>query len=148
MQAIPGMAAGDAIFWGNDMILTTTLSMAAAAAIINLWLAIRCGQVRAKAKVIHGDGGNPLLMQRMRAQSNFIENAPLALVLVGLVELAGRGGAWLAPVAGLFILGRLAHAIGMDKPGANLPRGFGAISAMLVQLGLAVVCVLIALGKF
>jgi len=72
------------------MILTTTLSMAAAAAIINLWLGIRCGQVRAKAKVIHGDGGNPLLMQRMRAQSNFIENTPLAVILVGLVELAGR----------------------------------------------------------
>lgn len=129
------------------MILTTTLSMAAAAAIINLWLGIRCGQVRAKAKVIHGDGGNALLMQRMRAHSNFIENTPLAVILVGLIELAGRGGAWLAPVAGLFILGRVAHGIGMDKPGANLARGFGAMSAMLMQLGLAVVCVLIALGK-
>lgn len=130
------------------MILTTTLSMAAAAAIINLWLSIRCGQVRAKEKVIHGDGGNPLLMQRMRAQANFIENTPLAVILVGLVELSGRGGTWLAPVAGLFILGRVAHGIGMDRPGSNIPRGIGAMTAMLTQLGLAVICVLIALGRF
>lgn len=43
------------------MLLTTTLSLAAAAAIINFWLALRCGQVRAKAKISIGTGGNDLL---------------------------------------------------------------------------------------
>ena len=128
--------------------LTTTLSMAAAAAIINLWLAMRIGSLRHKAQVIHGDGGNPLLMQRMRAQSNFIENAPLAIILVGLIELAGRGGAWLAPVAAVFILGRVAHGFGMDKPGPNPARMIGTLTAMLVQLGLAAAAVAIAIGWY
>jgi len=126
--------------------LTTTLSMAAAAAIINLWLGMRIGSLRHKAQVIHGDGGNALLMQRMRAQSNFIENAPLTVILVGLVELAGRGGAWLAPVAAVFILGRVAHGFGMDKTGPNPGRMIGTLTAMLVQLGLAIVAVTIAIG--
>jgi len=126
--------------------LTTTLTMAAAAAIINLWLGMRIGSLRHKAQVIHGDGGNPLLMQRMRAQSNFIENTPLTLILVGLIELSGRGGAWLAPVAAVFILGRVAHGFGMDNPGPNPARMIGTLTAMLIKLGLAGVAVAIALG--
>ena len=129
------------------MILSTTLSMAAAAAIINLWLSMRIGQMRHAKKIIHGDGGDDALIRRMRAQLNFVENAPLVLILVAAVELSGRGGAWLGPVAAVFMLGRVAHGIGMDSPTPNLPRGIGAMTAMLAQLGLAVVCVLIALGK-
>ncbi|MFA7585369.1 MAG: MAPEG family protein [Novosphingobium sp.] len=130
------------------MLLPTTLSMAAAAAIINFWLALRIGRLRHTAKILHGDGGNDLLMRRMRAQANFIENTPLALILIAAIELADRGGAWLAPVAAIFLLGRVAHGIGMDRATSNAWRGFGAASAMLVQIGLAVVAVLIALGRF
>ncbi len=85
----------------------------------------------------------------MRAQANFVEQAPLTLVLVALVELAGKGGQWLAPAGAVFILGRIAHAYrhGSDdgfKPG----RAIGMLTSMLFQLVLVVVAVLIALGKF
>jgi uncharacterized membrane protein YecN with MAPEG domain len=76
----------------NIMILPTTLCLAAAAAIVNIWLAIRCGKVRASEKVSVGDGGNENLVRRMRAQANFIEQVPLTLALVAAVELAGKGG--------------------------------------------------------
>ena len=129
------------------MLFPTTLSMAAAAAIINLWLSMRIGKLRHAKKIIHGDGGDEALIRRMRAQSNFIENAPIVLILVGLVEASGRGGLWLAPVAAIFMLGRVAHGIGMDSPTGNLWRGLGTMTAMLAQLGLAIVAVLLALGK-
>ncbi len=127
------------------MLLPTTLSMAAAAAIINIWLSMRIGKLRQAEKVSVGDGGNLMLIRRMRAQANFIENTPLTLALVAAIELSGKGGAWLAPVAGLFILGRIAHGVGMDG-NFNAGRGIGALTAMLGQLGLAVVAVLIVLG--
>lgn len=127
------------------MLLPTTLSMAAAAAIINLWLSLRIGKVRHSAKIIHGDGGSDLLMRRMRAQANFIENTPLALILVAAIELAGKGGVWLAPVAGIFILGRVAHGLGMDNMNPNPMRAGGALCTMLVLLGLAIVAVLASL---
>ena len=130
------------------MHLTTTLSLAAAALLINLWLSIRCGSIRGKEKILHGDGGSALLMQRMRAQANFIENAPLVLIAIGLIEASGRGGQWLPIVGGLFMLARVSHGIGMDNAGFSPFRSVGALVTMVTELGLAVVGVLIVLGKF
>lgn len=129
------------------MLLPTTLSLAAAAAIINLWLAMRCGQIRGKAGISIGTGGNDLLERRMRAQLNFVENTPWVLILIAGIELAGKGGQWLAIVGGVYMLGRVAHGLGMD--GTSLARGrmIGTLITMLTLLGLAVVAVLVALGR-
>lgn len=128
------------------MLLTTTLSLAAAAAIINFWLALRCGQVRAKAKISIGTGGNELLERRMRAQLNFVENTPWVLILIAGIELAARGEAWLAPVGAVFMLGRVAHGLGMDGGRFGVGRSIGTATTMLTQLGLAIAAVLIVLG--
>jgi hypothetical protein len=129
------------------MLLPTTLSLAAAAAVINLWLAIRCGQVRGKAGISIGTGGNELLERRMRAQLNFAENTPWVLLLVAGIELAGKGGQWLAIVGGVYMLGRVAHGLGMDGTGFAKGRMIGTLITMLTLLGLAVVAVLVALGR-
>ena len=68
------------------MILPTTLCFAAAAVLVNFWLGMRCGQVRHSEKISIGDGGNEKLIRRMRAQANFVENVPLALILIWLVR--------------------------------------------------------------
>lgn len=130
------------------MILQTTLSLAAAAVIINLWLMTRISRLRMSAKVMHGDGGNPMLTQRMRAQANFIEHAPLFLVLTAAIELTGRGGTWLAVVGSLFMLARVAHGFGMDRTTVNPFRAGGILVTLLAEVGLAVMAVLIALGRF
>ena len=128
------------------MLLPTTLSLAAAAVIINIWLSIRCGKIRSTEKIGFGDGGNEAMIRRMRAQSNFIEQVPVTLVLIAAVEMAGKGGVWLAPVGGIFILGRVFHALGMDATGPKWGRGVGMLTSMVPQLGLAVVAVLAVLG--
>lgn len=130
------------------MAFTTTLSLAAAALLINFWLSMRCGKLRMSEKILHGDGGNEALMRRMRAQSNFIENAPLVLIMIGLIEASGKGGQWLAILGGLFMLSRVSHGLGMDNPAANPMRMFGAIMTMLTHVALVVIAVLILLGRF
>ena len=130
------------------MILPTTLCLAAAAAMINLWLSMRIGNLRVKGKILYGDGGDEMLLRRMRAHANFVENTPLVLILIGAVEVAGKGGAWLAVVGAVYMLARLAHAVGMDGGFVHRLRSAGALVTMLVQLVLAVVAVLIALGRF
>jgi len=127
------------------MLLPTTLCMAAAAAVLNLWLALRIVRLRFAKQVLHGDGGDPLLLQRMRAQANFVENAPLALILIGALELSGHGGRWLPIVAAAFLLGRIAHAFGMDMGRRNALRAGGTLVTWLTLLGLAVAAVLTAL---
>lgn len=125
-----------------------TLSLCAAAALINLWIFTRIVRVRASEKINHGDGGNVLLARRMRAHANFIENTPLVLLLIGALELSGKSGHWLAIVGGIFMLGRVAHVIGMDSEKPALPRMLGSMSGLLIQLGLIVMAVLVLLGKF
>ncbi|NMW31860.1 MAPEG family protein [Altererythrobacter sp. RZ02] len=128
------------------MILPVTLCTAAAAAILAIWLMIRVGQVRSSENVSVGDGGNEKVIRRMRAHANFVETMPFALALIAAIELAGKGSTWLPYVAGLFVLGRIAHAFGMDDGAFPKGRLIGTLITMLVFLGLAVVAVLAATG--
>ena len=129
-----------------NLILPVTLTAAAAAAFINLWLSIRIGRIRLSTRTVHGDDGGGPLTRRMRAQLNFVENTPFVLILLAGIELAGRGGIALAAVAGLYMLGRIAHGFGMDAESGGPARMFGTIVTMLTLLALAGWAVLIALG--
>ncbi len=120
------------------MTLQITLTIAAAAALINIWLMIRCGQARRSAKVSIGDGGNDLLIRRMRAHANFIENTPIVLILVSALEATGGSSTWLWIIGIVYTLGRLLHPLGMDREGENIFRGAGTGISMLSMLGLAV----------
>ncbi|MBD3730405.1 MAG: MAPEG family protein [Sphingomonadales bacterium] len=128
------------------MILPVTLSLAAACAVLTLWLMLRCGQVRVKKEILHGDGGDGQLSRRMRAQLNFVESAPFVVALVGLVELAGKGGRWLAIVAAIYVAARIAHVFGMERQDTNMLRGAGVGITMLTLLGLAIYAALITAG--
>lgn len=129
------------------IILPLTLCLAAAAALINFWLAMRCGQTRAREKINIGTGGNDLMERRMRAQLNFAENTPWVLMLFAAIELAGKGGTWLPYVGGAYMLARIAHGLGMDGGDLKAGRGIGIMVTMLTQIGLAVVAILVATGK-
>jgi uncharacterized membrane protein YecN with MAPEG domain len=119
------------------ILLPITLTIAAAAALVNIWLAVRVGRVRIASKVSIGDGGVPVLASRMRAQANFVEYTPFFLILLGLVELAHGSATWLWLVAIAYILCRIAHAFGMDRPVPNPFRMAGFGGSVLLTLGLA-----------
>ena len=120
-----------------DMTPAITCIFAAVAALVNMWLGIRCGQVRTSAKISHGDGGNVLLQRRMRAQLNFAENAPIVLILFLGLELCGLiPDLWLAIIAAVFIFARIAHGIGMDAESDSKARMAGVLLTMLITLAL------------
>ena len=117
--------------------LPITLTIAAGAALVNIWLMIRCGQARTKGKVSIGDGGDDFLIRRMRAHANFIESTPFVLILIAALELSGHGGNWLWYVGIVFIFGRLAHGLGMGGGPLEKGRMVGTLITMLTLLGLA-----------
>jgi uncharacterized protein len=119
-------------------ILPITITMAGAAALLNLWMAMRIGSLRHKHKVSIGDGGNEALIARMRAQANFIEFTPIFLILLGLIELAEGSMIWLWVVAILYVLARIAHVFGMDRLQGSPLRTAGAAVTMLSTIVLAV----------
>ncbi len=118
-------------------LLPVSLVLAGGLALINLWLSIRIGQIRNAEKVFVGDGGNEPLIRRMRAQANFVENAPFVLALVGLIEFTAGTSIWLWIAAVAFLVARILHPIGMD--GAIRPaRMIGTIVTMLLLLSLGI----------
>ncbi|CAN5151517.1 MAPEG family protein [soil metagenome] len=123
------------------MILPVTLTAAGAAALINLWLAARVAQQRKSEQVWVGDGGKASLIARMRAQANFIEYAPIVLILFGVIELASGTTMLLWLAMSIFLIGRVAHPFGMDgwKPG----RMIGALTTFVIMLGLAIYAIAI-----
>ena len=129
-----------------SILLPVTLSSAAAAAILSIWLMVRCGQVRNSESVSVGDGGNDKVIRRMRAHSNFVEGTPFVLALIAAIEISGKGEPWLAYVAGVYFLGRIAHGIGMDDGAFGKGRMIGTLITMLTLLGLAICAALIGMG--
>ena len=119
------------------MILPITLTMAAAAALIHIWLSLRVSHLRRLNRISIGDEGNVAVRTRMRSHSNFAENVPIFLVLLALIELAVGSPVWLSAVAMVFILARIAHAFGMDRPAPNALRIGGVLLSWLVLLGFA-----------
>ena len=119
-------------------VLTITLTSAGAAALLNLWLGMRVSQLRIRDKVAIGDGGNARIAARMRAHANFVEYVPTFLILLGLVELARGTQTWLWAVGILFVLGRLMHPFGMDRPAPNVLRMGGTAITWLTLAGLAI----------
>lgn len=126
------------------MILPITLTIAGAAALINIWLALRVSQLRRLNHVSIGDGGNKQIAGRMRAHANFVEYTPFFLILLGLIEAARGSDTWLWGAAIPFILARLAHPFGMERKAPNALRIVGVAVTWLVLLGLAIYAILIS----
>jgi hypothetical protein len=121
------------------MILPITLTIAAAATLLNMWIARRVGAARLAYKVSIGDGGNLAVAARMRAHANYVEYTPFFLILLALIELAAGPKTWLWAVAAVYMLARIAHAFGMDRPHPDKLklRMIGILVTMAVLLGLS-----------
>ncbi|WP_395611693.1 MAPEG family protein [Allosphingosinicella sp.] len=125
----------------TSTVLPITLTIAAAAAVLHIWLAGRVSALRNSQKVSIGDGGNEALIRRMRAHANYGENAPIFLILLALLELAGGDPRILWGAAILFVIARILHAFGMDRPHPSKLRMFGMIGstlALVILLGYAI----------
>jgi uncharacterized membrane protein YecN with MAPEG domain len=94
---------------------------------------------RFRHKIGLGDGGDRELMKRVRAHANAVENLPLALLLLGGLELNGYYG---QPIihgfgATLFV-SRAAHAWGLShSSGTSAGRFLGTLFTWLLMLAMA-----------
>ncbi|WP_033068797.1 MAPEG family protein [Thalassospira australica] len=90
---------------------------------------------RRDLKLLMGDGDDMSLRRRIRAHGNFIENAPMIILLVLALEavLATSNLVW--PVAVILIISRLLHAIGAISGNPRL-----IFPAMLSQHAIFVIC--------
>lgn len=115
------------------------------AALLGLLQVFLAGYViksRQKNSVSLGDGGNYELNQRIRMHGNLIENAPIFLIMLGLVELTGVHPLIVGCLGPAFVFCRLLQAYGLSPAAAKGPNAFrfiGTSGTFLCQLLLAAV---------
>jgi len=98
-------------------------------------LSYRIIRLRWRDRVGIGTGESLDLKVAVRIHGNFIEYVPLALILLGLLEMNGVSPQWLYALGGLLFVARINHAIGLTKTaGVSIYRSIGVLGtfAMLI----------------
>ena len=123
--------------------MTVTMVTTGVLALVLLFLAGYVIAGRVKFKIDNGKGGNEAMRQRIRAQANFVEYVPMALILMMLVETASIGPRWLIMAMGAtLVVARFSHAQGiLSKPGQSAGRFVGTNLTGLVLLVGAAACI-------
>lgn len=111
-------------------ITSTTAALAAVALVV---LSITVSLHRKKVGVRIGYSEDIALMRRIRAQGNFIEYVPLALILLALAEYRQASAAMLWTIAGLLVVGRCLHIAGIltGRTPLSAPGMVGTYGALL-----------------
>ena len=104
-------------------------------AIYGIWLSSRVGMMRGKTgiSILHGD--NIELAEKIRRHGNFVEYVPLALILIGVLEINGSSAAFLHGLGIALVISRVAHAKGLYHDNIRHPlRAVGATGTVLVTV--------------
>lgn len=104
--------------------------------LISFVLAFHVGSYRGKTKISLSHGGNQEMLVRIRKHGNFTEYVPLALILLGLLEMSGGAGSvaiWI--LGGMLVIGRITHPMGLVADNIGHPmRAVGALLTILMTL--------------
>ena len=85
--------------------------------------------------VLIGDGGVDAMQQAIRVHGNFVENAPIFLIGLALIELMVGANTWVLVMGAVFVIGRLLHAVGISMTtGLSMPRFIGTVASILVTV--------------
>lgn len=124
-----------------------SLVYAGLAGLLNLWLIWGVVEQRRQHRIGLGDGGNEMLLRRMRVHANAMENLPLQLILLVLLDASG-GPAWAVHAGGVaIILGRVLHMLGMGgRSGYSFGRFHGTLLSMVATLVLSLALLFRAFG--
>ncbi len=112
--------------------------------ILQFILMMAVGVARGPAGVSLGDGGNEALQRNIRRHGNLAENAPIFILLLGLLELANGNATWVFYLGVVFIVARFAHALALSGIAAGILRPVGAFGTLIPGITAAVMLLLAA----
>ncbi len=119
------------------MKLQVVLLYAGLSGLLVFALAMRVVLLRIRERVAIGHGDNQKVERAVRVHANAVENVPIVLVLLALLEW-NQASAWGVHLAGgAFVLGRVLHASGMWRRTLGVGRRIGSALSFLVLCGLS-----------
>ena len=112
-----------------------------------IFLALRVVRWRREHKIGLGHGDNIELQKRVRAHANATENMPLALILLGSLELTGFSPLVINVLGGTFLFSRLIHAWGVSRnEGYSRGRFWGMALTWLPMIVMAVIAIVASIS--
>jgi uncharacterized membrane protein YecN with MAPEG domain len=88
-----------------------------------------------------GDGGDTMMLRRIRGHANFAEYVPLILLMMGLLEIGGQAKWSIHALGGMLLIGRLLHGYAFAfTPSFVFGRSAGIALTFLSLLGGGVLC--------
>jgi uncharacterized membrane protein YecN with MAPEG domain len=93
----------------NPSDISISLALAAVFGLLHVIFTLRVGNYRFKSRISLGDGGDPEMRNRIRAHGNFIENVPIAVLLILLNDLDGAQDNTLILMGSILLISRLTH---------------------------------------
>ncbi|HPF73719.1 MAG TPA: MAPEG family protein [Xanthomonadaceae bacterium] len=106
--------------------------------VLVIGLALRVVQIRRSHQIGIGDNGHADLARRIRVHANALENLPLALLLLVLLDMSGVAAPWIHGFGAGLLLARLAHAGGLSRrSGYSHGRFHGTLVTWLLMLVMA-----------
>lgn len=133
------------------MAYTITLFYAGLLGLILIALSLRVVKLRRKFQVGVGTGDRPQLELAIRAQANFCEYAPVAVLLLLLLEASGVVHSIVLHVLGVaLVIGRCLHGfVGLNQSaGPSSGRLVGTFLTWLMIAGSALFAVGLAVGRW
>ena len=89
-----------------------------------------------------GDGGNPILLRRMRAHGNFSEYVPLILVMMAMLELSRHSLYVLHALGIALVVARLLHGYALSfTEKFKFGRFWGTALTYLVLVAAGILCI-------
>lgn len=116
----------------------TAALVATVLAVLQAVLMMTVGNKRRAESISLGDGGNQELLRLTRRHGNLIENAPMFLILLTLLELLGGSPTAVLVLGAIFVVARFSHALALSSADSPLVlRVFGALGTIIGLLGSA-----------
>jgi len=126
--------------------LTITMLYAGVLGLVLLGLTVRVVvKARVGANVPYGDGGKSELTPVVRAQANFIEYVPMAVLLMALIEYHGTSSTLMHGLGIALVVGRLLHAIGLR---ANTGPTFGRLAGSALTWLVIAIAAVVAIMRY
>jgi uncharacterized membrane protein YecN with MAPEG domain len=121
----------------------TTL-WAALLAPVFLWLSLRVIGQRRRSRIPIGTGADAALERAARAQANFAEYVPFALLLLALAEAGGTPRWIIHPLGAALLAGRLVHGWGIAREPEDYRLRVGGMIATFSVIIAAALAALVA----
>ena len=123
----------------KNLFMEITLLYTSLITILTIFLAFKVGIARGKTNTLLGEGDSSELLQSIRSHGNLIEHAPLALLLLLLLEMHGVTDWKLHLLGSSFFLLRILHAYGLSISRESTPyRLVGALGSWAMMVGMSI----------